>query len=477
MDLKKCYRFFINPLLFLTIFAMFFSCDGQRPGESVMTYDMVDQNDLERIKEMAVLKVVIDYNSTNYFIYRGQPMGYQYELIEALCEDLGVQPEISVTNDLEDSFEGLKSGLFDLVAKNLTVTRERKQEVDFTVPLKNTSQVVVQRRPTGIGTGAPYLKSPLDLAGKKVYVQKNSSYFQRLLHLSEEIGSPIHIVEDTINGVEKLVSMVAGGEIDYTVCDEDVAEINRSYFSNLDVSLKISFPQYIAWAVRKGSTEWRRYLNHWIDQFQKSGRYKEIYQRYFVNPRIAVRYSSEYHSASGGKISPFDPLVRELAKKHGWDWRLISSIMYHESTFDPAVESWGGAIGLMQLMPSTAEALGISDLWDPRQNIEGGILFLNWLDEQLLSSIPDSTERIRFVLAAYNIGLGHVKDAQRLARKYGKESNVWEGNVDFYLKNKSSETYFQDPVVRWGYCRGDEAYNFVVRVVGNYQHYLNLIPE
>ena len=114
---------------------------------------------------------------------------------------------------------------------------------------------------------------------------------------------------------------------------------------------------------------------------------------------------------------------------------------------------------------------------DPRQNIEGGVLLLNWLDDQLKPEVPDSSERVKFVLASYNIGLGHVKDAQRLAQKYGKDSNVWENNVDYFLKNKSAEKYLEDSVVKWGYARGEEAYNFVSRVMGNYEHYRNLIPE
>jgi len=128
-------------------------------------------------------------------------------------------------------------------------------------------------------------------------------------------------------------------------------------------------------------------------------------------------------------------------------------------------------------MPNTGTALGIEDYTDPAENIKGGILMMNWIDEQLQNSIPDSTERIKFTLAAYNIGLGHVKDAQRLARKYGKNQHKWEDNVDFYLRNKSSSKYFKDPVVKWGYARGEEAYNYVQRVTGNYEHYLNVIPK
>ena len=131
----------------------------------------------------------------------------------------------------------------------------------------------------------------------------------------------------------------------------------------------------------------------------------------------------------------------------------------------------------MQLVPETAEALGIENYKDPAQNIKGGILMLNWLNERLIESVPDSVQRVKFVLAAYNVGLGHVKDAQRLAKKYGKNSQVWDKNVDYFLLHKSSEKNYKHPVVRWGYCRGEQPYNYVNRVVHNYMHYKNVIPE
>jgi membrane-bound lytic murein transglycosylase F len=437
-----------------------------------------EPTDLELIKEAGVLKIVVDYNSTNYFVYRGKPMGYQYDMVHELCEELGVNPQISVSNDLTESFSGLQNGRFDLIAKNLTVTRERRNLVDFTVPLKQTRQVLVQRKSNPSDSNTVYLKSTLELADKKVHVQKNSSYYRRLVNLSEEIGYPIEIAEDSIYGVEQLVARVAKGEIDFTVCDEDVARLNKTYYQNIDVSLVISFPQNIAWGIRKDSSDdWKAYLDNWITEFKKTRKHAVLYNKYFKSPRSSHRMDSEYHSITGGKISEYDPVVKELAAEHGWDWRLVSSIMYEESRFNPEAESWGGAYGLMQLMPNTANALGVTDITEPRENIRGGILMLNWIDEQLLNSIPDSTERIKFTLAAYNIGLGHVKDAQRLARKYGKNQHKWDHNVDFYLRNKSSSKYFEDPVVRWGYARGEEAYNYVQRVTGNYEHYLNVIPK
>jgi membrane-bound lytic murein transglycosylase F len=469
---RKYYTFFIIPFILILILNTI-SCNQSNTKS--------DQEDdipvLHKIQESGVLKVAIDFNSINYFVYRGKPMGYQYELIQALCKNLQVKPEIAVNNNLDETIEGLQNGQFDLIAKNLTDIRELRRSVDFTKPLKQTRQVLVQRKLKGRETDSMYIKAVSELAERKVHVQVNSTNYHRVKYLSAEMAEAVEIAEDSVNGAEQLIALVASGEIDYTVCDENLAMINQLYYPNIDISLKVSFPQNIAWAVRKGSGEWKEYLDDWIIQFKQTKEYRDIYYRYFVNPRLASRFNSDYHSTSGGGISIYDPLVKELAVKHGWDWRLISAIMYHESRFDPEAESWGGAYGLMQLMPATAEALGVADITNPRQNIEGGILLLNWLNDQLLTSLPDSAERVKFVLASYNIGLGHVKDAQRLANKYGKNSHVWENQVDYYMKYKSADRYITDPAVKWGYARGEEAYNFVNRVIANYEHYRNLIPE
>lgn len=473
--MTKSLKFSCNYIiLFLLLFVLqIISCQNSRNTE-----DPEDEYSvLENIRSSGTLKVVIDYNSTNYFVYRGKPMGYQYDLIQALCKELQVKPEITINNDLAEAIEGLKQGEFDLIAKNLADIRELRRSVDFTKPLKQTRQVIVQRKPSGKNKDSVFVHSVAELAGKKIHVQQNSTYFHRVKYLSQITDGGIEIAEDSVNGAEQLLAMVSAGEIDYTVCDENMAMLNQLYHPNIDLSLKVSFPQNISWAVRKGSGEWKEFLDEWIVRFKQTKEYQEIYYRYFIKPRIGSKLNSTYHSTGGQKISAFDPLVKELSSKHGWDWRLISAIIYLESRFDPDAESWGGASGLMQLMPATAESLGVTDIKDPRQNIEGGILLLNWLNDQLRASLPDSTERVKFVLASYNIGLGHVKDAQRLAKKYGKDIHVWENNVDYYLKSKSYEKYWSDPVVKWGYARGEEAFNFVNRVIANYEHYRNLIPE
>lgn len=465
-----------TPIIFFLLVCLSFlvSCNQTRSEKKKKDTAQPRVNELERIRETGTLRAVVDYNSTNYFVYRGKPMGFKYDLLKELTNDLGVNLEIIVSNNMAETFEGLQNKRFDLIAKNLTITRQRNTLVDFTVPLEQTVQVLVQRKKEN-SEDSVYINSTLELGGKKVHVQKNTSYYRRMVNLSEEIGENIEIIEDTIYGVEQLIARVAQGEIDYTVCDENIGLLNKTYYPNLDVSLKVSFPQNIAWAVRKGSTEWKEYLDNWISEFKRTRKFHILYHKYFESPRIAERMESDFHSISGGNISIYDDYIKEISEEYGWDWRLIASVIYHESRFNPEAESWAGAYGLMQIMPSTARSLGVDNFEQPTQNIKAGVLLLDWLDDQLSESVPDSTERIKFVLASYNVGLGHVKDAQRLARKYGKNSEIWDDNVDFYLRNKSSEKYYKDPVVRWGYCRGDESYFYVSKVLTNYQQYLNII--
>ena len=440
-------------------------------------------NDLARIMKAGKLKVVVDYNSTNYFVYRGRPMGFKYDLLKYLADDMGVELEISVSNNLQETFDGLWRKQYDLVAKNLTVTKTRNEYIDFTLPLEQTRQVLVQRKPekwkemSKVVIEKSLIRNQLNLAGKEIYVQKNTAYFRRLHNLSEEIGAEINIVQDSIYGVEQLVGMVSKGDIDYTVCDENVAIVNQTYYPNLDVKTPISFPQNIAWAVRKDSDEWKEYLNNWIKNFKKTVTYRVIYNKYFRNSRSHQMVNSGFHSLNGSKVSPFDDIVKAQCKEIGYDWRLVTAIMYHESKFDPKAESWAGAYGLMQIMPESADLFRINEFEEPEQNIRVGLRLLKWLDGNFKEQIPDSTERIKFILAAYNVGLGHVKDAQRLASKYDKNPILWQDNVDFFLLNKSAAKYYKDPVVKWGYCRGDEPFNYVNKVLNTYGHYLNIIKE
>lgn len=464
-------------LILLPLMMLMASCHTGKQNNST---DEVSSS-LADIKRKGKLIVITDYSSTNYFIYRGQPLGYQYEMLQELANYLDVKLELRVNSDLEKSFKLLNKGEVDLIAENITITRERKEKVNFTIPYAQSRQVLVQRKPekwmsmSKKDLEASLIRNPLDLAGKTIYVQRNSAHVARLRHLSEEIGDTIHLVEVDENA-EQLIYLVSTGEIPYTVSDEILARVNQTYFDNIDVETPVSFHQNMAWAVRKDADELLAELNTWLEDFLQSKRFRNIYARYFENSKSAIIQSSDYYAINTGKISPYDDLIKQYSKKLGWDWRLLASMIYQESRFKNEATSWAGAFGLMQLMPNTAQRYGVDITSSPKEQIRAGTSFIAWLSKQF-SDIADENERIKFILAAYNIGPGHVIDARNLARKNGADPNIWEGSVEKFLLKKSDPVYYNDPVVKYGYCRGTETYRYVIEVLERYEHYKNILNK
>ncbi|HPF94205.1 MAG TPA: transporter substrate-binding domain-containing protein, partial [Tenuifilaceae bacterium] len=258
--------------------------------------------DLESIKKDGVITAVTDFNSTNYFIYKGEPMGYQFDMLQAFAEHIGVKLELIAENNLDVAFKMLEDGEVDLFANNLTITAERKQRFLFTIPHSTTKQVLVQKKAAGYSP----IRTPLDLAGKIVYVQKGSASAHRLKNLSEEIGAEVVIVEMAKYEADELIELVANGEIDFTVCDEDVATVNAFYFDNIDIETPVSFDQNLAWAVNTYSTSLHEALNQWLEDFTQTAEYRIIKGKYFNNPFWARRVLSENVRIKMGHISMYD---------------------------------------------------------------------------------------------------------------------------------------------------------------------------
>ena len=159
-----------------------------------------------------------------------------------------------------------------------------------------------------------------------------------------------------------------------------------------------------------------------------------------------------------------------------WDWRLLASQAYQESRFNPAARSWAGATGLLQLMPRTAQQFGVTNPLDPEDNLRGGVRFLQWLKDYWAKRIPDEGERLKFVLASYNTGQGHVEDAQRLAEKHGGDPQRWE-DVSYWLLQKSKQQFSNDPVVKFGFCRGIEPVTYVSLIMDRFDHYRQFVAD
>lgn len=471
---------YIYKIVFSVIFLLFpllFSCNNTET--KVIIAKVETGRDIQEIKKSGKLIVVTDFSSINYFIYRGKTLGFQYELLQELSDYSGLEIEVKVNNDLKENFDQLINGEVDIIASNLTINPERRKIVDFTIPHSQTSQVLVQRSGSKFGfEREKVLRDPLKLIGKTVYVQKYSAHAQHLRNLSSETGERIIVIEVPIE-TEKLIRMVAKGEIEYTVADQDVAMVNDSYMDGIDVETILSFPKEQAWAVRKSSPGLKNEVDKWMTSFKKTRRYAVLQKKYFRSNRINSMVNSNYYSGESGKISPYDEIFKQAVQGMDWDWKLIAAMVYQESRFNPSARSWAGAFGIMQLMPGTAKRFGVNVNSSVPTQVKAGVALIQWLDDRLDDLVEDPVERKKFILASYNIGFGHVQDAIKLAQKYGKNPQIWEDNVEYFLLKKSEKKYYTDKVVKYGYARGIETYNYVREIIDRYSHYKNIseFPE
>ncbi len=467
-------------LILLTITSLFFSC-----SENPTNKDKKDSAaiDLDSIMARGKLVAVTDFNSTNYFLYKGEPMGFHYELLKAFADHLGVDIEIVSENSIENAFRMLKTGQVDLLAMGLSVIPSRKDEIRFTEPIDSTRQVLVQRKPhkwqkmSFSEIESKMLRSHSDLAKKSIYVQKGSSHAGLLRQLSKEIGQPITVIEVPFEA-EALIELVDKGEINYAVCDENLASVNATYFPEIDVATQLSNPQNLAWGIRKtNSDQLKKELDQWIVNFKTTQTFAILYSKYFKNSRSNAIVKSSYYALTTEKVSKWDDLIKKYSETVHWDWRLMASLICQESRFMPDVISRVGAYGLMQVMPETGKNFGIDITSSPENNIKAGVKFIKWLNNIFDTMIPDENERTKFILASYNAGPGHVLDAMKLAEKNGMDPHKWDGNVAVWILKKSEPQYYNDIVVKYGYFKGKESVAFVSEILERFEHYKNIIPE
>ena len=455
------------------------------------------KRDLDEIKQGGTLTVLAPYNSTTYFVYRGEPLGYEYELLQSFAKDQGLTLKMVVVTDLKSIYALLNSGEGDVATGRLVPTPEDEANVTFTHALYRTAPALVQQAkpPEAAGKGtqkalqpgpadespeidiqARLITKPAQLSGQTVTVPEKSPYHRTLVELADEISGDIRVVE--MGGQiqdEALAQKVARGEVQFTVMQDNLAELKEAEFKNLKVRPVIGRAHSVTWAVRKNSTALLAKLNDWIEEKQNGTLFDRLYNKYFIDRRSYLEHiESEYLTSTTGKLSEYDDLLKQHAGELNWDWRLLAAQAYQESRFKSDARSWAGAIGLLQLMPATARQYGVHNPLDPADNVQGAVKFLSWLDKYWLDRIPDDGERRKFVLASYNCGAGHVDDAQRLTEKYGGNPQSWD-DVSYWLLQESTQQYSTDPVVKFGFCRGLEPVNYVTFILERFNHYQQFV--
>ena len=461
---------------FIILLSLVFSCQQEEKVEEIIEKC---QRDWAEIKEDSVITVLAENSPVSYFIYRGRNRGFEYELLHEFAKDMNIRLQLKMVNNLDEMYQLLENCEGDIIACHLTKTEERKPFLDFSTSCLQTHEVLVQRIPHDTDTVNILINQIEELRDKKIHVWQNSSFCAHLRELNENLDLNLTIVEtqgDLIT--EELIRMVAEGEIDYTVAEESVAKIDLNYYRNLDIGLYLSAPQEIAFGLRKNSGTFLDTLNFWLNDRKNRSTIGEVKRKYFKRKSITNKGNQEFSSLiEEGKLSPYDDIIKEKANEIGWDWRFIAAIMYQESKFETWKVSWAGAYGLFQFMPSTAESYGINRNSSAEAQINAGVRKLNKNFNQWLEEVSDSTECMKFTLATFNAGRGHIDDARALCEKHGKNPDVWNENVNEMLLNLSKPKYYRDKVVKNGYMRGIETYEYIIEVFQRYEEYKSAFPE
>ncbi|MBW2419505.1 MAG: transporter substrate-binding domain-containing protein, partial [Deltaproteobacteria bacterium] len=409
--------------------------------------------DLPRIRERGVLRVLTRNSGTTYFIWRGKLMGFEYELLKKFADQNDLRLEMVVPPSRDDLFSWLLEGRGDLVAAGLTTdaTRAGQEGVVFTRPYHRVRETIVAR------ADDLSLESLDDLAGRRIAARKSSSYWRSLGKLRAG-GLDFELVPaPEVLETEAIIAEVAAGNFDLTLADSHIVGLELNWRDDIRAAFELEGEVEHGWAVRPSNPELLAALDAFIQKEYRGLFYNMTVNKYFKNPR-KMRKHVDFRASKKGQISPYDNLARRYSSQQGFDWRLVVSQMFQESRFDPKARSFAGARGLLQVMPRTGRELGYSNLTDPETGLQAGIEYLAWVRNRFEPELPYE-ERLYFTLAAYNVGYGHVRDARAIAADRGLDPNVWFGNVEQAILLKQKPEVHKN--TRFGYCRGSEPVAYV----------------
>ena len=428
--------------------------------------DVTYVDDFDGIKKRKVLRVLLRNNAASYFLYRGELLGFEYELAREFARYHNLRLEVVVPPGNRELKTWLLEGKADIAMGFLEPDPlQRKLGIDFSDPYHYARQhiIVDKSRPAG---------QLADLGRLSVTVRRSSHYWDALADLQRQ-GGRFYILSTGDNlETEQLIQRVADGEIEATMADEHMLDIELARGMSVKSAYAMDTEIPHAIALRGRNQKLKQALNQFVNRVYKGEFYNVLYKKYFKSHKSVTRLAEgRIVDTVNGTISPFDNIVQKYANLYGFDWRLIAAQMFQESGFDPEAKSPTGARGLMQLMPRTAKSLGISKFEDPAHSIKGGVKYMDWLRDRFDAELPIA-ERLWFSLAAYNAGVGHVHDARRLAKNLGHNPNRWFDNTEVAMLLLSKKQYAKK--ARYGFVNGREPVNYVRQIKERFEAYVAL---
>jgi len=429
------------------------------------------QTQWQKIQATKTIRFVLRNNLSSYYIWRGELLGFHYELAKQFAKEHKLRYEIIVAPNNVALLDYLLEDKADIALGFLTPTAQRRNKgIAFSRPYHYASELVVAHKDRA------EINDAAELANSNIYIRPSSSYWESAVELKKTVSGINLVGVPESQETELIIDKVGEKEYEMTIADSHIVDIEMTFRDDIQSLMALGAPKSQSWAVASGNDKLLAKSNAFIKKHYKGLFYNVIYNKYFKNQkRLDTHYKDYVLQNDSGVLSPYDDIVKKYASQHDFDWRLLVSQMHQESRFNPKAKSMAGAKGLFQLMPRTAKELGILDVHVPERGIKAGVLYMNWVRERMRKDEVQADQLIWFTLASYNAGAGHVRDAMRLAKQKGWRDDVWFGHVEKAMLLLSKSKYAAK--ARYGYVRGQEPVNYIREIKRRFETYDNILKK
>ena len=446
---------YFGSLLLALFAASFFSFGWISHSAYLPVHKIKKATTLDKIRMNKSLNVVLLNAPSTYYIGTDGEQGFEYDLLKAYSEYLGVELNITAAHTVQEAIELSQTLKPHITSAALAKTPLREEKFNFGPSYFEVQEQVICHR--GMLGSKNFPRDVEDLAGLNIMVGKDTSYSETINSLIID-GFDINATMTSEFSTEELLAKVASHEIDCTIADSNIYAINLRYFPEISLAFAISGREQLAWLLAENSKELEADMYSWLNSFNQSGAMTELKDHYYSYVLFFDYYNTKmFYKRIKSRLPKYREIFETVGEKYSIPCSLLAAISYQESHWNPKAKSFTGVRGLMMLTRSTAKMLGIKNRLDPIQSITGGTRHL----KQMLKFVPKGVEgenRLKFALAAYNVGMGHIHDARKLAKKMGYNENSWN-DLKKVLPLLSQKKYYKN--LKYGYARGNEPVKYV----------------
>ncbi|WP_297442388.1 membrane-bound lytic murein transglycosylase MltF [Sulfurimonas sp.] len=419
----------------------------------------------EQIMKEKQLKVVFLNAPSTYMIGVDGPQGFEYDLLKSYAKYLDVRLNVITAHTVAEALELSKRSDIHITSASLTKTPQREKKYNFGPSYFEVQEQVICSRDMLLSSKFP--RDVEALSGLNIVVGADTSYIETL-HALQKDGYDINVTTSKEYSTEDLLEQVAAHDIDCTVADSNIYSLNLRYIPDIAMAFSISKREQLAWILPKNASKLESDMYKWLNDYNQKGLMTQLKDHYYSYILFSDYYNTRmFYKRIKSRLHKYQKYFEQAAQKYEIPWTLLAALSYQESHWNPRAKSFTGVRGLMMLTKKTAKMLGVKNRLNPKESIKGGTRHL----KQMLKIVPPEIKgenRLKFALAAYNIGFGHIKDARKLAKKLGLNENVWS-DLKIVLPLLSQKKYYRN--LKYGYARGAEPVKYV-EYIYNYKDIL-----